>query len=60
MGSAFSVEDVGVLDRIIEARRSVRAFKGDAPSDSMIRAIIHSGVCAPYAAIAVGDTVDFR
>ena len=60
MGSSFSVQDVGVLDRIIEARRSARSFKGEIPSDSMIKAIIHAGVCAPYAAIAIGETVDSR
>jgi nitroreductase len=60
MGSSFSAQDVGVLDRIIEARRSVRSFKGEIPSDSTIKAIIHAGVCAPYAAIALGDTMDFR
>jgi nitroreductase len=56
----FSESDIGVLDRIIETRRSVRSFKGEVPSDSMIKAIIHAGVCAPYAAIAIGDTMDFR
>ena len=56
----FSESDIGVLDRIIETRRSVRSFKGEVPSDSMIKAIIHAGVCAPDAAIAIGDTMDFR
>jgi nitroreductase len=60
MSNSFSEQDIGVLDRIIETRRSVRSFKGDAPSDSMIRAIVHTGVYAPYAALAVGDTLDFR
>jgi nitroreductase len=56
----FNEQDVGVLDRIIENRRSVRSFKGEIPSDSMIKAVIHAGICAPYAAIAIGDTMDFR
>jgi nitroreductase len=60
MSESFGEQDIRVLDRILETRRSVRSFKGDAPSDSMIRAVAHAGVYAPYAALAVGDTLDFR
>jgi nitroreductase len=60
MSNSFSEQDVRVLDRIIETRRSIRAFKEDPPSDVLIRAVIHAGVYAPYAALAIGDTPDFR
>ncbi len=60
MSTSFSEQDIKVLDRIIEARRSIRSFKKDPPSDSSIKAIIHAGVYAPYAALAVGDIPDFR
>ena len=58
--NSFNEQDIQVLDRIIETRRTVRSFKADAPTDTMIRAIIHAGAYAPYAAFAIGDTPDFR
>jgi nitroreductase len=60
MSNPFSEKDNVVLDRIIEARRSIRVFKKDVPPDSVIKGIIHAGVYAPYAALAVGDIPDFR
>ena len=56
----FDEQDIKVFDRIIETRRSVRAFKEETPSDSMIKAIIHAGIYAPYAGLAVSGEMDFR
>ena len=60
MGNPFSEQEIKVLDRVIESRRSIRTFKENAPSEAEIRAIIHAGAYAPYAALAVGETPDFR
>ena len=48
------------LDNVIEQRRTIRAFKTDIPAKKDVEAIIHAGLWAPYAAIAVGDRQDFR
>jgi len=60
MSNTFSAQDVKILDSIIESRRTVRSFKAEVPQDSMITAIVHTGIYAPYAAIAIGDNIDFR
>jgi nitroreductase len=60
MNYCFNEQDIKVLDRIIETRRSVRAFKEETPSDSMIKAVIHAGMYAPYAGLAVSGEMDFR
>lgn len=60
MNCNFDEQDIKVLDRIIEARMSVRTFKEETPSDSMIKAVIHAGVYAPYAGLAVTGKMDFR
>ena len=45
----FNAEDNAVLDRIIENRRSVRAFQKDRmPSREMLEAIIRAGLWAPF------------
>jgi nitroreductase len=49
-----------VLDEIIEARRSVRAFTTERPPRDDIELIIRAGMAAPYPAIAVGGRDDFR
>jgi nitroreductase len=56
----FSPEDNAVLDRIIAARRTIRAFSPEAPPRETIDALIRAGLQAPYAALAVGDREDFR
>jgi len=58
--NSFDERDIQVLKRIIDTRRSVRSFRGEAPNDALIRDIIHAGAYAPYAALAVGDIPDFR
>lgn len=60
MNYYFNEQDIKVLDRIVESRRSVRAFKEEVLSDSMIKAIIHAGIYAPYAGLAVSGEMDFR
>jgi nitroreductase len=57
---AFSPEDNAVLDRIIAARRTVRAFAPEVPPRESIDALIAAGLQAPYAALAVGKREDFR
>ena len=56
----FSKEDAAVLDRIIEARRTCRAFTGEVPEKSQIEEIIQAGIRSPYASIASRDVVPFR
>jgi nitroreductase len=60
MKMVFNEESNKALDSIIENRRSVRAFKPDIPSKDLIEKIVHAGLWAPYAMLAVGDTQDFR
>ncbi|HUW39820.1 MAG TPA: nitroreductase family protein [Rectinemataceae bacterium] len=51
MGIVYSAEENGVLDSIIENRRSVRAFLQDPlPDRDMIEAVAKAGLWAPYAA----------
>jgi nitroreductase len=56
----FSPEDNAVLDKIIAARRTVRAFAPEVPPRESIDALIAAGLQAPYAALAVGNREDFR
>jgi nitroreductase len=49
-----------VLDEILEMRRSIRAFEDERPSREAIKQIIHAGVLAPYAALAVTNEGYFR
>jgi nitroreductase len=60
MIKTFSPEDNAVLDRIIAARRSIRAFAPETPPREKIEAVITAGLQAPYAALAVGEREDFR
>ena len=48
------------LDHVIEHRRTVRSFKPGIPDRKSIEAIIHAGLWAPYAGIAITDEKDFR
>jgi nitroreductase len=57
---ALNAEHNAVLDEILEMRRSIRAFKDEPPSREAIKQIIHAGVLAPYAALAVTSDGYFR
>jgi nitroreductase len=57
--SPFSEEDNAIFDRILESRRSVRAFAPDVPPKEDILRIVQAGLLAPYAAQAVSGQ-DFR
>jgi len=56
----FSEEANGVLDEIIEARRTIRAFAGEAPPREAVEQLIKAGSLAPYAALAVAGRAEFR
>lgn len=56
----FSSEANAVLDEIILARRTVRAFAPEAPPREAVDALIKAGLWAPYAALAVAGRDDFR
>jgi nitroreductase len=49
-----------IFDEIVRSRHSIRAFKDEKPPKKWIEEIIEAGMLAPYAAAAVGDTIDFR
>jgi nitroreductase len=53
-------EENKVLDKIIETRRTVRAFTKEIPTKAMIEAIVHAGLWAPYAKMAITRVKDFR
>jgi nitroreductase len=53
-------EHSAVLDVIIRARRSVRAFSSAPPGQEAIEAIIQAGLLAPFGALAVAGKPDFR
>lgn len=48
------------LDEILAARRSVRSFKEEIPTRETVEQILRSGLQAPYAAQAVGESTVFR
>jgi nitroreductase len=60
MVKRFSDEANAVLDDIIFARRTIRAFAKDGPSREVIEQLIKAGLQAPYAALAVAGRDDFR
>jgi len=60
MGKKFSEEANKVLDEIISARRTIRAFAEEAPPREAVELIIKAGLQAPYAALAVAGRDDFR
>jgi nitroreductase len=49
-----------ILDDIILARRTIRAFAQEAPPREEIEQLLTAGSLAPYAALAVGGRSDFR
>jgi len=48
-----------ILDQILAERRSYRMFRPESPPEDAIRRIIHAGLLAPFAAAAVGNSVDY-
>jgi nitroreductase len=49
-----------ILDSIIESRRTVRSFKAEIPRKEIIEAIVHVGLWAPFARMAITREQDFR
>ena len=47
------------LDQILGERRSYRIFRPEFPPEDAVRRIIHAGLLAPFAAAAVGNSVDY-
>ncbi len=47
------------LDQILAERRSFRMFRPEFPPDDNIRRILHAGLLAPFAALAVGTSQDY-
>ncbi|HVP89587.1 MAG TPA: nitroreductase family protein [Terriglobales bacterium] len=60
MVKRLSDEANAVLDEIIAARRTNRAFAEEAPPREAIEELIKAGLEAPYAALAVAGRNDFR
>ena len=54
MNNEFSDQANAALDGIIMARRTNRAFAKEPQPRAAIEQIIHAGLWAPYAAVAVG------
>ena len=54
MSNEQSSEKNQILDEILLARRSIRAFSEDIPSKEDVEAIIFAGQLAPCASLAVG------
>lgn len=48
------------LDRVIEDRRTIRAFTGEVPPREHVEAIIRAGLLAPYSPMSVGSDELFR
>lgn len=60
MVKRFSSDANAILDEIISARRTIRAFAKEAPPREAIEQLIQAGLQAPYAALAVAGREDFR
>ena len=48
------------LDKVIAERRTIRSFSEEAPPKEHIEQVLHAGLLAPYASVAVGDYRLFR
>ena len=48
-----------IIDENIASRRSQRFFLEEEPSEEDVSHIIHAGLLAPYAAVAVGESKDY-
>jgi nitroreductase len=60
MVKKFNDQANAVLDGIISARRTIRAFTPEKPPREAIERLIRAGLQAPYAALAVAGREDFR
>jgi len=60
MFEGITHEHSAALEVIIKSRRSVRAFSAISPSQEAIESIIQAGLLAPFGALAVVGTPDFR
>ncbi len=60
LDTALSRERNSVLDEVIAARRSVRAFTSEIPPRELIGQLLLAGLQAPYAALAVKEDVPYR
>lgn len=60
MSRQFTASESRILDDIIKNRRSVRQFKKDPLTEELITTILTAGLWAPYAALAVSTSYDFR
>ena len=56
----FTKEDNQILDRILNARKTCRAFSGEIPTDEEIKEVIQAGCIAPFASIDSKAVVPFR
>ncbi len=56
----FTKEDNQVLDRILNARKTCRAFAENVPTDDEIKEVIQAGCIAPYASIDAKAVTPFR
>lgn len=56
----FSIEDSKVLDKILEARKTCRAFSDEVPTDEEIKAVIDAALVSPYASIDSKAVTPFR
>jgi nitroreductase len=53
-------EENRLLDDVIARRRSIRAFKSEAPPQKWIEQIILAGLSAPYAGLAAKENMPYR
>ena len=60
MFEGITHEHSAALEVIIKSRRSVRAFSAISPSQEAIESIIQAGLLAPFGALAVVGSTDFR
>jgi nitroreductase len=60
MDRTFGHEENRLLDDVIARRRSIRAFKPEAPPQEWIEQIILAGLSAPYAGLAAKENVPYR
>ena len=56
----FTKEYNQVLDRILNARKTCRAFAENVPTDDEIKEVIQAGCIAPYASIDAKAVTPFR
>lgn len=60
MNPTLSREENRLLDDVIARRRSVRAFKSEAPQEEWVEQVIFAGLQAPYAGLAAKENVPYR